>query len=321
VKRLAASFVIAGRSNRFSGRQSRAAATAAVASYREHMAEYAGMPTLQAWYASVDGILENVKTRDMQRFYRRMIHKEEKRDATHEFADMTHKSKGEPRIKDRLPLVFHVGRDEDPDFWTIMKHTLERYRASLPDDRRVLFDRYRFHDVAVKVVGVGSVGTLCGVGLFLAGEDDPLFLQFKEARASVLEPFAGKTVYDNNGERVVVGQRLMQAASDIFLGWTHGDRGRQFYVRQLRDLKIKPVIEVMQPPHLAHYAKLCGWVLARAHARSGDAAALSGYMGKADVFDEAIADFAEAYADQNERDYKALAEAVRAGRIEVRSDA
>ena len=183
-----------------------------------------------------------------------------------------------------------------------------------------LFDRFHFCDAALKVVGVGSVGTTCGVALFLAADGDPLFLQIKEARRSVLEPFTRKSIYANHGERVVVGQRLMQAASDIFLGWTHGDRGRHFYVRQLRDMKISPAIEVMQPQNLVNYAALCGWALARAHARSGDAAMLSGYIGKSNAFADAVADFAEAYADQNERDHAALVAAVRAGRIEVKRE-
>src|SRR5262249_42719325 len=155
--------------------------------------------------------------------------------------------------------------------------------------------------------------------LFLAANEDPLFLQFKEAHSSVLEPFAGKSVYANHGERVVTGQRLMQAASDIFLGWTTGEEARHFYVRQLRDIKIKPVVEIMEPPDLVGYAEVCGWALARAHARSGDAAVLAGYMGRGATFDEAVADFALAYADQNERDYRELVKAVRAGRIKVKT--
>jgi len=285
------------------------------------MAEYADMPTLQAWYASVEGILENVKDPAMWRFYRRMIRKETRRDASGEFAKLAHDVKGTPRINDDPPLLFHVEQEKDPRFWSAVQHTLDRYRETLPDERRVLYDRFRLCDIAMKVVGVGSVGTVCGVALFLAGESDPLFLQIKEARPSALQPFTRKSAYANEGQRVVVGQRVMQAASDIFLGWTSGDYGRNFYVRQLRDMKIKPVIEVMDPEHLTNYGRLCGWVLARAHSRSGDAAVLTGYMGKSAAFDKAVTAFALAYADQNERDHKAFAAAARAGRIEVRMDA
>jgi hypothetical protein len=178
-----------------------------------------------------------------------------------------------------------------------------------------LLDHYEIKDVAIKVVGIGSVGTRCVIVLFMASDNDPLFLQVKEARESVLEPYAGKSVYTNHGQRVVAGQRLMQAASDMFLGWTE-ERG-DFYVRQLRDIKIKPVIEIQDERALAGYGGWCGWALARAHAKSGDAAQISGYIGKSSKFDDAIADFAVAYADQNEKDYQAMLEAIRAGKIEI----
>lgn len=320
LKRLAASFVIAGRSNRFNKRECRSAATEVVRAYREHMAEYADMPTLDAWYARVESLVDYAQDPEMRRFYQRMLRKQQHRDAASEFAKLTHDDKGVPRITDDPPLIYHGEEEQHPEFWVNVRRTLQRYRETLPDDRRVLFDRFRFFDVAIKVVGVGSVGTICGIALFLAREGDPLFLQIKEARASVLEPFAGKSVYQNHGERVVVGQRVMQTASDIFLGWTVGERGRHFYVRQLHDLKLKPVIEVMKPENLIRYGAICGWALARAHARSGDAAVLAGYMGKSAVLDNAIADFAEAYADQNERDHVALVAAARAGRIEVRTE-
>ena len=184
----------------------------------------------------------------------------------------------------------------------------------------MLYERYRLVDLAVKVVGVGSVGTVCGVALMLAEDDDPLFLQFKQANASVLELYAGKSEYEHHGQRVVVGQRLMQSASDIFLGWTTGRFGRNFYLRQLRDAKVKPMVEIFKPRHMAEFAGFCGQALAHAHARSGDAAMLSGYLGNADNFDQAIADFAVAYADQTERDHAALADAVLSGKIEAVSD-
>ena len=322
VKRLAASFVIAARNSRFSQRTARAAAAAAVRSYRERMAEYAEMPTLDAWYASVSGIVENAEDPELRTRYERILRKERKRDHAHEFARLAVDTGGVARIRDDPPLVYHPDLAHGARFSTAgIRRAMERYRASLADERRVLFDRYRLCDVAVKVVGVGSVGTRCTIALFLAGENDPLFLQFKEARRSVLEPFAGKSAYPNRGERVVMGQRLMQAASDIFLGWTRGEGGRHFYVRQLRDVKISPMLELMKPRNLVNYATACGWVLARAHARSGDAAVLAGYLGKSTTFDDAIAGFAVAYADQNERDHAALVAAVRAGRIEARTDA
>ena len=184
----------------------------------------------------------------------------------------------------------------------------------------MLLDRYRLIDFALKVVGVGSVGTFCAIGLLLAEDNDPLFLQVKEARASVLEPYAGKSAYANHGQRVVAGQRLMQAASDIFLGWTEGRRGRHFYFRQLRDIKIKPLVEIFDAMTMIDYAALCGWTLARAHARSGDAAMISGYLGKSDLFDRAIARFSRSYADQTERDHAAFMNAIRKGRIEAQME-
>lgn len=181
----------------------------------------------------------------------------------------------------------------------------------------MLLDRYKMLDIAIKVVGVGSVGTFCSIILMMASEKDPLFLQVKQARASVLEPYAGKSEYENHGQRVVVGHRLMQSASDLFLGWTVGRKGRQFYVRQLKDMKIKPMVDVFTPGVMLQYGEVCGWILARAHARSGDPAVISGYLGKGDVFDEAIAEFSVLYADQAERDHDSLVKAVRAGRLEA----
>jgi uncharacterized protein (DUF2252 family) len=199
-----------------------------------------------------------------------------------------------------------------------VRDALEAYRLSLPKERRVLFDRYRMEDIAVKAVGIGSVGTRCFVGLFFSAENHPLLLQFKEAIGSVLEPYAGKSEYENHGERVVTGQRLMQSASDIFLGWTHGRAGRDFYVRQLRDMKMSAQIEEGATGQQALlYAGLCGRTLAHAHAKSGDSALMSGYLGKTDIFEKALGDFAVAYADQNEKDYEVLVSAVKSGRIKA----
>jgi uncharacterized protein (DUF2252 family) len=213
---------------------------------------------------------------------------------------------------DQPPLLYHVANQ---DAEQRVRTSLGGYGLSLPDERRVLLDRYRLQDAAVKVVGIGSVGTRCYVALFLSKDNHPLILQFKEASRSVLEPYAGKSLYDHQGERVVVGQRLIQASSDVFLGWVRGSTGNDFYVRQLRDMKFAIPVEDMSASQLADYSQTCGWALARAHARSGDAATISGYLGKSSTFDEAIAGFAVSYADQTERDYTALQKAVRSGRV------
>ncbi len=191
------------------------------------------------------------------------------------------------------------------------------YRESLEEDRRVLIDRFELKDIAIKVVGVGSVGTFCAVMLLMASERDPLFLQVKEARSSVLEAYAGKSIYRNHGQRVVNGYRLMQSASDMFLGWTKAELGRHFYIRQLKDMKVGALVDLFSPVMMTQYAEICGWTLARAHARSGAPAEISGYLGKSDAFAKAIAAFAIAYADQSERDHAILKKAMRSGRVEA----
>jgi uncharacterized protein (DUF2252 family) len=225
--------------------------------------------------------------------------------------------KGEPRIRDNPPLIYHLNEQATPEFEARVADAFARYRESLPDERRVLLDRFERKDLAMKVVGVGSVGTFCAVILMMADVDDPLFLQVKEAAPSVLEPYAGKSIYANHGQRVVNGLRLMQSASDLFLGWTEGREGRHFYVRQLHDMKVKLLVELFTPKLMIQYAEYCGWALARAHARAGQPSLITGYLGKGDQFDEALADFAVTYAEQNESDYHALLHAVRQGRIEV----
>jgi uncharacterized protein (DUF2252 family) len=222
-----------------------------------------------------------------------------------------------PRIKDEPPLIFHPTAEQAPALASGYAEVLAAYRDSLPEHTRTLFDRYHFFDYALKVVGVGSVGTVCGVCLFMAADDDPLFLQVKEARASVLEPYAGKSLYANQGQRVVAGQRLMQAASDVFLGWTRTALGRDVYVRQLRDMKISAVIEDWDIGLLRQYGRMCAHALARAHARSGDAAKMAGYMGSGQSFDDAVGEFAVEYADQNRRDFRAFTQAIREGRIQA----
>jgi uncharacterized protein (DUF2252 family) len=325
VKRLTASFVVAGRSNGFAPADSREAAWLAAQSYRQQMAEYAGMPVLQVWNQSFDlnTIIENTTDKETKRFYAKKLTSVTEQSAHEkEFAKLTFSAGDSPRIVDHPPLIFHYGDNRDEELRRIAKKSLVDYRKTLIPARRLLLDRFELVDYAIKVVGVGSVGTLCGILLLMSGNGDPLFLQFKQARQSVLEPYCGLSPFGHSGERVVAGQRTMQAASDIFLGWTTGaGKGKlQFFLRQLSDAKIKPVIEIMKEANLKGYAGLCGRALARAHARSGDAAVLTGYMGKSTAFEDALADFSVAYADQNEKDHAALLAAIRAGRIEAQTE-
>jgi uncharacterized protein (DUF2252 family) len=233
---------------------------------------------------------------------------------------MAEEKNGKYVIKDNPPLIYHPQLLDLAEDWDNIQQAFTRYRDTLDDDRKVLLDNYHLTDVALKVVGVGSVGTVCGIALMMAATDDVLYLQIKQAGPSVLEPYSGKSVYDNHGERVVVGQRLMQSASDIFLGWTFGKEQRHFYIRQLRDMKMKVLVEVFSPTTMLDYATLCGWTLARAHAKSGDPAMIAGYLGKSDVFDRAITSFSEQYADQAERDHAAFMQAVRHGQIAVEAE-
>ncbi len=309
VKRLAASVVLACRNNGFSPGDARDAVLACVRTYRERMAEYSDMPVLEVWYASVDveKVAATVKDKEAVRRARKRI-----------AAARARKSAGQtPTIKDNPPLIYHPSAKRELDLRARVRAAFDAYRESLQEDRRVLFDRYELKDAAIKVVGVGSVGTYCGIVLMMASERDPLFLQIKEARPSVLEAYAGKSIYPNHGQRVVNGYRLMQSASDIFLGWAKGKLGRDMYIRQLKDMKIGALVDVFSPGFMVQYAEVCGWALARAHARSGVPAQISGYLGKSDAFDEAIAAFASAYADQSERDHAILKKAVRSGRVEV----
>lgn len=321
LKRLATSFVFAARANGFSTAEQRDAAVTCVRSYREHMLEYAGMTVLEIWYAHIE--ISDMLAALHDKVARGRLKKQVKKAAAHEVPEHEFPKMAEARgsrymIKDTPPLIFHhrhlnANREN-------LELGLAHYRESLPPERRVLLDRYRLVDFALKVVGVGSVGTLCAVALMMATDDDPLFLQIKEAGPSVLESYLRKSAYANHGQRVVVGQHLMQAASDIFLGWTHGLAGRHFYIRQLRDMKVKPLVEVFNPVTLFDYATLCGWTLARAHARSGDPAMVAGYMGKSDVFDKAIAAFSKLYADQGEKDHAAFKSAIRQGKIEIQAE-
>jgi len=320
VKRLAASFVIAGRNNGFRKTVAREMAQRSVRAYREHMSSYADMRVLDRWYEriDIDAIIARLETREMKKGLQRQITKASSRSVLEDdFPKLAGVENGKARIKDNPPLIFHQSAVGGAEWEQLVTEAFRRYRDTLADHLKALVDHYEIQDVAVKVVGVGSVGTQCAILLMMAGDDDPLFLQVKEARASVLEPYAGKSIYANHGQRVVAGQRLMQAASDMFLGWTKGVAGRHLYIRQLRDIKISPLVETYDEPAMEKHAEHCGWALARAHAKSGDPAVISGYLGNSERFDEAVADFAVAYADQNEQDHAALLKAIGAGKIEV----
>lgn len=320
VKRLAASFTLACRDNGFGQARAHEAATACVRSYRERMAEYSEMHVLDVWYASIglEDVLALTKDEETRERVENRVEKARKRNVLEDdFPDLATGTGLKPMIRDNPPLIYHRREDDDEDQLEGIRRAFARYRDTLREDRRRLLDRFTMEDIALKVVGVGSVGTYCGIVLLMAGPDEPLFLQFKQARTSVLEAYVGKSRHANDGERIVHGYQMMQSASDMFLGWTEGRHGREFFVRQLRDMKIKPMIEVFKPSVMVEYAELCGWALAHAHARSGEPAKISGYLGKSDKFDEAIAEFANAYADQSERDHEVLLRAVRAGKLDV----
>jgi len=329
VKRLAASVVIAARENGFSAAQGRTAVLESVRSYREQMATYSGMRLLDIWYdqTTADDIAarldEVAKATGVKRSFAKsgreridaLFAKARGKDRMKASGQLTAVVDGEWRIVDDPPVVTHV---ETVGGAAGLEKTFSDYRASLAENRRELVERYRFVDFALKVVGVGSVGTRCFVVL-LEGRDesDPLLLQAKEATASVLAPYVSYSTHANHGERVVVGQRLMQATPDIFLGWTRGPGGRDFYFRQLWDMKGSVDITSLRPPGLAFYGGQCARTLARAHARSGDSVAIAAYLGTSDTFDGAIADFSEAYADQNELDHAAFVKAIADGNIEA----
>jgi uncharacterized protein (DUF2252 family) len=330
VKRLAASVLIAGRDNGLGAAQQHRAVLDTVAEYRAAIGRFAAIGDLDVWYAHLD--VENalaelspqLRPRQVKRT-KRQIAKARTRDSMSTFAKLARDVDGRVRIVADPPLVVPIdqlaeerGRDR---LFNRLQRLLRRYRESLQHDRRVLLERFELADFARKVVGVGSVGTQAWIALLLGRDrDDPLFLQVKQAQPSVLEQFTATSEFDNHGERVVTGQRLMQATSDIFLGWVRvgsgpADQRGDFYGRQLRDWKGSVEIDRLGPGAMSTYGRLCGWTLARAHARRGDRIAIAAYLGRKPVFDEAIASFAKAYADQNERDYRALSEAVESGRV------
>jgi uncharacterized protein (DUF2252 family) len=319
VKRLAASLFVAAQANGFSDAVGKEAAWNAASAYRDRIVQYGRMPIFDAWYDYLDleEIVSGIADPTLRKYAASRIDKATENTVhTKEFVKLAVTDGLPARIRDEPPLIFHDDALDAAKNFKEVSRAFKHYRLTLRADRRVLLDRFEIADTAVKVVGVGSVGTYCGIMLLVAGSGDPLFLQFKEARASVVEAYVGASEYVHHGQRVVVGQRLMQSASDIFLGWTQGPT-RQFYVRQLRDAKVSPEVEVMKPTNLRHYATLCGNALARAHARTGDAVVLAAYLGKGDGFAEAVASFSVDYAQQNERDHAALVHAVKQGRLQA----
>jgi uncharacterized protein (DUF2252 family) len=323
LQRLAASFAVGGKYINLSRRDASAASESAVRSYRKSMGKYSRMRVLDIWYdrENVEQLIEGLPNPEWQKRWRERIAKERARSVIeHDFPKLAARRGQRPRIRDNPPLIYHLPDDQSRRFHSAVTTGHLAYVESLAPQYRAILQRYKLADMAMKVVGVGSVGTMCAIALLMASDDDPLFLQYKEATASVLEPYAGASVYQNHGQRVVVGQRFMQAAGDMLLGWSHGEmRRRDFYVRQLRDMKMSIIMEAMDKDSLKYYAKVCGHVLARAHARSADPAVIAGYMGNSTTFDEAIAEFAMDYSAQTDRDHESLAEAVRKGRVEAAS--
>ena len=333
LKRLVASVAVAARERGLPRRARRGMARGTARAYREAMRTLADRPTLDVWYARIDEqeLARQVRTLSgaeaLARFERGTA-RAKRKDSTRAFAKLAQHVDGRPQIAADPPLIVPLrdmlGPEQAADYEAAMGKLVAAYRATLPADRRVLLDRFRFADMAHKVVGVGSVGTRAWILLLLGRDDaDPLFLQCKEAQASVLAPYAGASRFSNQGRRVVEGQRLMQATSDIFLGWirTTGLDGRErdFYVRQLWDWKVSADVETLEPEALSLYGRLCGATLARAHARGGDAAVIAAYLGSGDACDRALGDFAEAYAAQNERDHAALLDAIEFGRVEAQT--
>jgi uncharacterized protein (DUF2252 family) len=334
VKRLCASFEVAARENGFSKQDRREIVLATARTYREAMAQFATQSHLEVWYLHMDveTALEEYRRYADRRDIKagtRAVASAKAHDSMRALEKLTHFVGSERRIVSNPPLIMParelIGAEPAAEIEERILTMIHEYSESLLSDRRVLFERYRFIELALKVVGVGSVGTRCWVALFLGKDShDPLFLQVKEAQPSVLERFVGKCEFDHQGQRVVHGQRLMQASSDLFLGWgrTVGTDGvhRDFYIRQLLDWKGSLVVEEMAPRGMASYGRMCGWTLARSHARAGDRMGIAAYLGRSETFDRAIATFAEAYADQNEQDYAEFGRAVRSGRLVAKED-
>jgi uncharacterized protein (DUF2252 family) len=320
IKRLVVSFTLAARELGFSKNIADEAVRSATYSYRIRMSEFAGQSILDRWYAkiSIENILEFFHNdKDFVERLRKVERRATSRTSETLFPKITRAVKGHLKILDEPPLIYHFRKANR--YLERLGRYLDDYKASLQEDKQKLFDHYRIGDTAIKVVGIGSVGTRCLVSLFLADGKDPLFLQTKEARRSILENPDRKSRYENQGYRVVHGQRLMQAASDIFLGWFRSDSGHDYYVRQLHDMKVSAQVETFKPQTLLSYATMCGWALARAHAKVGEAEMIAGYLGTKDKFDHALVQYAKSYADQVELDFKAFRAAVRSGRLRART--
>ena len=321
IKRLVASVVLAARSNGLSDAQGHDCAISCACKYREHMRTLSRMDPLRVWYAETKAsdFIDSLP-KSLQKKVKKRVEKMAARSGSeYDFPRLSGSIGGQIRITDHPPIIFHPETANKAGASALIHQIFHTYRESLSADRRLLLDRYSLIDFAIKVVGVGSVGRRCWIVLMMSEGNDPLFLQFKEAVPSVLEAYCGKSAYAHHGQRVVIGQRLMQPASDIFLGWTTAPSGRHFYVRQLHDAKIKPLVETFDAEMLDAYAQACGWALARGHAKGAESSAtISGYLGSSsDAFDGAMGNFALAYADQAERDYAALKAAVRTGKIIV----
>ena len=320
LKRLASSFVVACRNNNLSESTARDAVLTCVRSYRERMTVYSEMNPLELWYASIDmdDVLASIdKPQLRERGVARMKKERTRRVDEDLFPTFKQVAPKKPVIEDRRPTIYHWTGHKPGEIHPDTAEAFALYCDSLPASTRSVIDRYELRDAAIKVVGVGSVGTTCAVLLLTDGDGSSLVLQLKEARTSVLEAYAGKSSFPNHGQRVVSGQRLMQPVSDIFLGWTKTKNGRHFYARQLRDIKVKLAVETFGKDEMLLDAKWCGRTLALSHARSGDPALISGYLGKSDVFDTAIEAFSFAYADQNDKDYAALKRAIKSGKLEA----
>jgi len=319
LKRLAASFVIASRDNGLSDGTAKDMAMTCVRAYRESMAEFSALRTLELWYRSLETeeLVAAIPDATLRREYLTRLQKEEKKSVVNDvFPKLVQENGRRPSIRDQLPTIFHEPGKKPGQVHAEIVAALRGYRATLPMAYQSLLDRFEFRDAVIKVAGIGSVGTRCWALLFMAGDGDPLFLQVKEARASVLERFVGRSALANHGRRVVNGYRLMQPASDIFLGWARSEP-HDYYVRQLRDIKITIRIENLGREEMTIHARWCGRALALSHARSGHSAVLSGYLGKSDAMDCALAAFSMTYADRNEKDHAAFVRAVRRGAVKA----
>lgn len=323
LKRLAVSFVLACRADNFRASVAIDAVLTLVRSYRIAMNDFAEMGRLEIWYSkmSLDTWLAGIDDKEYVAAATGFVRKQEGKSSTNNFPKITDLSGGQRKFRDNPPIIYHPTLKPETDLLTLAEEAFLGYQDTLIEDRRILLDHYQLVDAAIRVGGIGSVGTFCGILLLMAAENDALVLQFKQASESVLEPYLGKSLHQNHGERVVAGQRLMQSHSDIFIGWTKSPtRGQHFFIRQLKDMKMSITPENWVPARAMEVAKNLGWILARAHARSGDAAVLSGYMGSSDALDEAFVKFSMTYADQSERDHQSLLSGIKSGRLPLTAE-